>query len=437
MSRWAAVWVVIPFLLIGCEDNQASTDQGGVRDIGVGPGTGDGPKVSDAVSPGAQTYSLLLSGNQMAPRVQSSGSGTATLTVSADKSQIQVSVIVSNLGGLTGAEIQLGEVGAPGPAIFVLSTQAFTNPLQVTLRAADFRAQPSRGVTSFTEAISTIGNGGAYLVVKTANAPNGELRGQIGQINLDGDLSADQVQPPATSTATGTVKVVVAGDQQSLSVTVTPKNVVNSTGAFIYAGSPGQNGPVIFKVTTQPLGDSASATLKSEDLTPQPSQGINTFANAIDAVLAGQTYVVINTQVNPNGEVRGHIGRMNFNANLTGAQMVPPVDTTANAAAQVIVPNSRKHIDVYVNAFGVTNMTGSSMYVGAVGVNGPPIFVVAPASFESPYAKALVPTDLQLQSGNGITSFSDAIHAMMKGLAYLVITTVDHPSGFLRGQIGQ
>ena len=196
--------------------------------------------------------------------------------------------MVSNLGGLTGAEIQVGEVGVRGPTIFVLTPQAFVNPLQVTLKAADLKAQSASGVSTFADAIQKIATGLAYVVVKTNNSAQGELRGQLGVVTLNGALSADQLQPAGTSSASGTVKAVVAGDQKSVSVTLTVKDVVSSTGAFINAGVPGQNGPVIFKITTQQLTGSVTVTLKAEDLTPQPGQNISTFADAVDAMLPAQ-----------------------------------------------------------------------------------------------------------------------------------------------------
>jgi hypothetical protein len=430
MFRLVAACALV-FLLFGCDDNGQAQD-GGKRDMGPGwdavVPTGDGGA--------GGTYSFLLSGDQMVPRVTTAGSGTATVTISPDQSQIDVSVLVSNLGGLTGAEIQLGEVGVHGPAIFILSTQAFVNPLQVTLRAGDLKPQPASGVANFADAIKAISTGMAYLVVKTGAGTEGELRGQMGFVTLDGQLSADQLQPPGTSSATGTIKTVVAGDQKSLEVTLTPKDLVGSTGAFIHVGGPGANGPVIFKISTQPLSGPVTVTLRAQDLTPQPSQNISTFAEAIDAVLAGLTYVVINTQTQPNGEVRGHIGRQTFSSTLTGAAMVPPVETTDTAAAQVTLPNSRKGVIVNLNAAGITGITGATINVAESGQNGPPIFVVSTATFEGSLDKVLLPTDLRLQSGNGISSFNDAIHALMVGKTYLLLTTVSHPDGFLRGQIG-
>jgi hypothetical protein len=175
-----------------------------------------------------------------------------------------------------------------------------------------------------------------------------------------------------------------------------------------------------------------TATLKEADFTPQPSQGISTFTDAMRAVITGGTYMVVSTQANPSGEIRGHVGRMSFNPNLTGGSVVPPVTTTANGDAQVTISSSRKQINVFVNAYGATDLTGETINVGKAGENGPPVFVVtdaavAPNDF---VIKSLQATDLQLSSGaQGISSFADAVHAIITSQTYLLITSTDFPGG--------
>ena len=51
------------------------------------------------------------------------------------------------------------------------------------------------------------------------------------------------------------------------------------------------------------------------------------------------------------------------------------------------MPDSRKQIDVFINAAGVQNITGATINAAASGANGPAIFVVSSTSFESPWTR--------------------------------------------------
>ena len=48
-------------------------------------------------------------------------------------------------------------------------------------------------------------------------------------------------------------------------------------------------------------------TLVTDDLSPQPGLGIETFADAVAAIREGRTYVNVHTVANPGGEIRGAI----------------------------------------------------------------------------------------------------------------------------------
>ncbi len=448
MGRVLAV-AVVSLLFLGCSDDTTTRFDLGVRDVRVGDGarelgvselgpTGDGAR-RDGSTPGARELSMRLSGAQVVPRVQTTGSAAATITINAAKTEIAVSLTVSNLGNLAGADLALGEVGKEGPVLFQLVNQSFVNPLTVTLHASDLKAQPSLGVSTFAQAADAIAGGMAYLMVRTQQYAKGELRGQTGVVTLQSQLTPDQEVPPVTtSSARAAATVVVAADQKSVDVTLTPKDLVGASGAFLQLGAVGQNGPVIFKITTQPFTSEVKATLKAADFTPQPGQGLNDFPEAIDAILAGQTYVNVNTSVNANGELRGPVGRVVLAANLSGQAVLPPVTTlpNANANAQINIPNSRQQIRITLTFGGLDGITGASIHAADATKNGPVIFNLTSASFESPFDVVLLPKDLTPQAGAGVATFQDAIQEMLTGGAYLVITTTDHGEGAVRGQIG-
>ena len=62
---------------------------------------------------------------------------------------------------------------------------------------------------------------------------------------------------------------------------------------------------------------SYSTTLTAASLIPDPADGINTFAEAVNAIEAGHTYFNIHTVAFPGGEIRGQITVIPEPASLT------------------------------------------------------------------------------------------------------------------------
>ena len=80
--------------------------------------------------------------------------------------------------------------------------------------------------------------------------------------------------------------------------------------AHIHFGLPGVEGPILFPFLNFPTGvtsGSYSAIVTAADLMPDPTAGINTFAEAVTAIEDGETYFNIHTEKFPGGEIRGQI----------------------------------------------------------------------------------------------------------------------------------
>ncbi|MFQ5413240.1 MAG: CHRD domain-containing protein [Phycisphaerae bacterium] len=100
------------------------------------------------------------------------------------------------------------------------------------------------------------------------------------------------------TTATGSATFGLSEDQTVLSYSVTVDGLQSEIiGAFLRMGSPGTNGPVVFDFT--------------EAFTPGVTMVGGTWsidAAIVQDLLAGDLYVEISTNANPNGEIRGQIG---------------------------------------------------------------------------------------------------------------------------------
>jgi hypothetical protein len=129
-------------------------------------------------------------------------------------------------------------------------------------------------------------------------------------------------ESPSTATGTGTVQYISAENELIVALAFTglespttiPAGVPGA--AHIHFGpDPASNGPPIFPfiepyANNFPLDVTSGTyitTLTAASLLPDPAGGINTFAQAVQAIEDGQTYFNIHTAEFPGGEIAGQI----------------------------------------------------------------------------------------------------------------------------------
>ena len=81
------------------------------------------------------------------------------------------------------------------------------------------------------------------------------------------------------------------------------------TKAHIHTGAAGVNGGVLFMIYDSTMDGAftgnISKTFTAADLTPSGS--VNTFADFLSALNAGNTYGNVHSQANPGGAIRGQL----------------------------------------------------------------------------------------------------------------------------------
>jgi hypothetical protein len=253
---------------------------------------------------------VVLSGAQEVPAVVTTGSGSGTVTVSADRSRIDFTVNFAGLSSATTlAHIHIGQPGVSGPPIVDLALVPFTSPLIGVATAANFVAQPAQGINSFADAVTAILAGNTYINIHTLNNPTGEIRGALGPARFTATLTGDQEAPPVVTAGTGTASFVFNNLQTAIDFDVAFAGLSSATTlAHIHIGAVGVSGPPIVDLAlvpfTSPLTGVATA---AANFVAQPAQGINTFNDAVNAMMAGNTYVNVHTVNNPTGEIRGQL----------------------------------------------------------------------------------------------------------------------------------
>jgi hypothetical protein len=249
----------------------------------------------------------ILSGSQEIPPLASAGTGSASISLDPAQAVLTVTLIDSGLTGITGAQILDGPPGTAGTtALFDIATATFNSPLTVTLDSADFTS--SAGAATFTDAVNLLLSGGLHIQVLTAAHATGELRGQVGPTQLNAVLTAGDVFPPNSSTATGSATVTLDAVQKSIFVQLT-HNVVTPTAVTMHADDPTFNGPQIFDIDAIAGAPSSpvSVTLQPIHLILAPSKGITSFPTFVDSFLRGKTYVDVGSTGFPAGEIRGQL----------------------------------------------------------------------------------------------------------------------------------
>ncbi len=380
---------------------------------------------------------VLRSSQQTASPV-SSASGTVNVLIKSDASSIHVSANLTGLTGVTMAHIHVGRAGTNGPVIFPLfdaggTPQNLTN-INLTLVASDLTAQPAAGVVTFDDALQFLSAGQCYINVHTTTNPSGEIRGQIGAVNLYSAMTGLNLVPaPLDTTAQASATFVLSAKQDSIGLTFDSVNLTNASSITVRVGDPTTNGPAIFSIA------SAGQVLTSSDLQAQPSAGINSFADAINAMLSGRTYVEVRTTANPSGELRGQILAQAYVGNLLGTEEVISVTTTASALVLLTMSRDKASMTLQVQSAKLTNanVTSIRLYSGARKTNGPAVYNIYDSGTDGAYGGALVRTLLasNLITGGSITNFSDFVTALNAGKIYAEIQTTAHPAGELRGQL--
>ena len=305
-------------------------------------------------------------------------------------------------------------------------------------------------------------------VTSVAWRPDSAVAQDASETQLGVVLSANQEAPPVAvpSTAKGAGTVTVSADQTTVSYTLTLTGPFTGDPqqAHIHVGPTGSAGPVIFFLCSslpeapegvQPcplaVGGEVKGMLTEAEFNPQPEAGIETFSDAIDALISGGTYANVHTVANTPGEIRGQIG-VALQTALSSEAEVPPVTTPTMATGTGLAVLNKDHsqIDYAVSLTGP--FTGdpqqAHIHAGLPGASGPVIFFLCSSLPEAPVgvqpcplaaggnlSGALTEAALMQQLDAGVETFADAVATLLRGGTYINVHTPANGSGEIRGQL--
>ena len=133
-------------------------------------------------------------------------------------------------------------------------------------------------------------------------------------ITLTTTMNGGEETPVLNTGMVGTAEVSVDVTNREILVNLSVFNTPTPTTAgHIHIGPSGIAGPVVVNFPPGLVGRTGdfamSFRLGERDFVARPAIGINTFDDAIQAIVTGNSYVNIHTTQNPGGEIRGQLKR--------------------------------------------------------------------------------------------------------------------------------
>jgi len=179
-----------------------------------------------------------------------------------------------------------------------------------TINKVGFRSMAAFAVACLFALITAGCGAGGDRAATPAQSITAAKAGLSSSSILTASLSGAQEVPAVISAATGTATVTIDAARTTISVTLTTQGFATPvTASHIHFGPAGSNGGILFSLFAAPaiFPATLTKTLTSADFTPDAVNGIITFADAVNAILLGNTYINVHTQANLGGEIRGQL----------------------------------------------------------------------------------------------------------------------------------
>jgi CHRD domain len=124
-------------------------------------------------------------------------------------------------------------------------------------------------------------------------------------------LSGDEEVPAVQTQARGEAKFELTEAADGLTYSIMIENIKNVTSAQIHQGRRGENGPPVVELFVEPKKENINGTLLAEGkiepyLLTGPLKG-QSLCCLVQLMETGETYLTIQTQNHPDGEIRGQI----------------------------------------------------------------------------------------------------------------------------------
>lgn len=150
----------------------------------------------------------------------------------------------------------------------------------------------------------------AALIAATMSA--GAAQAQV--VNLAATLSGSNEAPGAVLTGANATATVTLNADRTVTYSIQVFNMPSgTTQAHFHVGGTGLAGPIVVDIAvpvTISNDFALNGTVGPSSLRPRTDQGINSWEDFLQSLVGGQTYLNVHSQVNPGGEIRGQVVRV-------------------------------------------------------------------------------------------------------------------------------
>lgn len=358
-------------------------------------------------------FASKLDGAQVVPSVSSTASGVSSFVLNKTRDSLTIHL---SMIGLTGPALNVslyeGAEGSNGTLLMNLTPSLTGNRLMTDITGAN--------LTSIRPKLMS---DQLYLLVTTAANPNGEIRGQVrleSDWNFSADLSSMETVPMVMSNAYGLGSFGLSHDKQKLDFRIVCQNLNGPiTSAELRFGDYGVVGNIAADITSFITGINSTVVAGS----------IAANTQLLDSLFSGRVYLNIATAAAPTGAVRAqliHRKGLSFDANGTGAQMVPAITSVGQS---VCVLRLSTNLDtLYFDAVADTLSSALNYAHMHVGNAGSPYGAVQ-LDF-TPFINGRRVKGIITGVSTGTTIFK-----LLTSNVSFVFHTALKPNGELRGQI--
>lgn len=257
---------------------------------------------------------------------------------------------------------------------------------------------------------------GLLFALISANAQD-TLRGLVFSAIIDTTLQ-DSLETP--SSASGVAAFLLNNDSLMFDITIN-----GLTGSIMEAGIHSEEDSVLMSLDNFIDRNSIRGVLENMSLNN----------NLVLQMLNGNSYVVIHTEANPDGEVRGRLMTetdINYGTmlDIEQAGITDSLETMPMGLSSynLSMDSSMLEISVLVNDL-TSPITNAHLHYGAPGVNGPPVVPLMPYRNGNTFRGWVM-----LDSVENREEFLDSLNM---GHVYVNVHTENYPAGEIRGQLGR
>lgn len=257
---------------------------------------------------------------------------------------------------------------------------------------------------------------GLLFTLLTVNAQD-TLRGIVFSAIIDTTLQ-DSLETP--SSARGVAGFLLQNDSLLFDITIN-----GLSGEIMEAGIHSEEDSVLISL------DNYIDRNSIRGIMPDVSLG----DSLVMQMLSGNTYVVIHTEANPDGEVRGRLMTetdINYGTMLDAEQagITDTLDTTPMGLSSYNLSMDSMVLEINILVNDLTSaITNAHLHYGAPGVSGPPVVPLMPYRNGDTF-RGLV----MLDSLDNAEEFLDSLNM---GHVYVNVHTQNYPAGEIRGQLGR